>query len=46
MRTEENQNDNSLLAGGEPHQIEELDQAEAASLAAGMDRPQQRPIPY
>ena len=34
MNTEENQSDNSLLAGGEPHQREEMDQAEAASQAS------------
>ena len=34
MNTQENQSDNSLLAGGEPHQKEEMDQAEAASHAS------------
>jgi hypothetical protein len=34
MNTAENQNDNTLLAGGEPHQREEMQQAEAASRAS------------
>jgi len=34
MDTQENQKDDSLLAGQEPHQQEELDQANAASAAS------------
>src|SRR5689334_5518982 len=34
MNTEKNQNENSLLAGQEPHQKEEIDQATAASAAS------------
>lgn len=34
MNTTENENDHSLLASQEPHQREEMDQAEAASAAS------------
>lgn len=34
MENQQNQNENSLLAGQEPHQKEEIDQATAASAAS------------